>query len=285
MEWHFSRHAFCTLASSFIRNYSESKFSFSPARGHKNGPTTRRLRGKFLSSSIQFACKKESAAALTVARTQDGCKSDAWWETFIMTASEWFCYWREINSGPRKLIPRKSVPTLSQPYDHIYSVLRWTGRMPCSFFFIWDTLVTNLSVLSKSTLIQTGVFPWYRSGWKKKGKKERKCLPRTRHHLHLLFEGKPDFGTCCFPSLELWANGHIFTHFSHHDAPHSTISQLMSHPPARPALMVITPGRFDVHRFILTKNPTSSQIQEHTEVTLMVTGDIRGCCHASVFLQ
>lgn len=205
-----------------------------------------------------------------------------------MTASEWFYYWREINSGPWKLIPRKSVPALSQPYDHIYPVLWRTGRMLCSFFFIQDTLVTHLSALSKSTLTQTRVFPGHRSGWKKKkkkGKKERKCLPRTRHHLHLLFEGKPDFGTCCFPSLELCANGHVFTRSSHHYAPHSTISQLMSHPPARPALMVITPGRFDVHRFILTKKPTSSQIQEHTEVTLMVTGDIRGCCHASVFLQ
>lgn len=173
MEWHFSRHAFCTLASSFIRNYSESKFSFSPARGHKNGPTTRRLRGTFLSSSIQFAYEKESAAALAVARTQGRCKSDAWWETFIMTASEWFYYWREINSGPRKLIPRKSVPTLSQPYDHIYPVLWRTGRMPCSFFFIWDTLVTHLSALSKSTLIRTRVFPWHRGGWgKKKGRKK-----------------------------------------------------------------------------------------------------------------
>lgn len=175
MEWHFSRHAFCTLASSFIRNYSESKFSFSPARGHKNGPTTRRLRGTFLSSSIQFAYEKESAAALAVARTQGRCKSDAWWETFIRTASEWFYYWREINSGPRKLIPRKSVPTLSQPYDHIYPVLWRTGRMPCSFFFIWDTLVTHLSALSKSTLIRTRVFPWHRGGWGKK-KEERKKM-------------------------------------------------------------------------------------------------------------
>ncbi len=50
----------------------------------------------------------------------------------------------------------------------------------------------------------------------------------------------------------------------------------MSHPPARPALMVITPGRFDLHRFIPTKKKqlTSSQIQEHTKVPLMVTGDI-----------
>lgn len=75
----------------------------------------------------------------------------------------------------------------------------------------------------------------------------------TKRHLHLLFEGKPDFGTCCFPSLGLCVNGHIFTHFIHYYALHSTISQLMSHPPVRPVLMVITPGRFDVHLFLLPK--------------------------------
>lgn len=58
-EWHFSCHAFCTLALSFIRNYSESKFSFSSARGPRNGPATRRQRGKFLSCSVQFEYKKE----------------------------------------------------------------------------------------------------------------------------------------------------------------------------------------------------------------------------------
>ncbi len=52
-----------------------------------------------------------------------------------MTASERFYYWKERNSGPRKLIPRKSVPTLSQAYDHIYPVVWRTGREPCSLFF------------------------------------------------------------------------------------------------------------------------------------------------------
>lgn len=58
---------------------------------------------------------------------------------------------------------------------------------------------------------------------------------------------------------------------------HSITSQLMSHPPARLVLMVITPGGFDVHRFVLPpkKKKKSSQNQEHTEITLMVTGDIR----------
>lgn len=94
----------------------------------------------------------------------------------------------------------------------------------------------------------------------KKKEEKRKCPPRTRHNLHLLFDGKPDFGTRCFPSLELCANGNIFTHFSHYDPSHTTISQLMSRPPARPVLMVITPGRFDVHRFITKEKPTSCRI-------------------------
>lgn len=99
MEWHFSRHAFCTLASKFIRNYSESKFSvFLPARRHKNGPTTRCHRGKFLSRSSQFEYQKEPTAVLTVAPMHDGCESNAWCESFIMTVGEWFYYWRERNS-------------------------------------------------------------------------------------------------------------------------------------------------------------------------------------------
>lgn len=47
----------------------------SPARGHENGPTTRCLRGKFLSRGVQFEYKKgKSAAVLTVARKS---KTDA----------------------------------------------------------------------------------------------------------------------------------------------------------------------------------------------------------------
>ena len=47
----------------------------SPARGHENGPTTRRLRGKFLSRGVQFEYKKgKSAAVLAVARKS---KTDA----------------------------------------------------------------------------------------------------------------------------------------------------------------------------------------------------------------
>lgn len=101
----------------------------------------------------------------------------------------------------------------------------------------------------------------------KGGGEERKRLSRSRHHLYLLFEKKPDFGTCCFPSLELCVNGHVFTLFSHYYALHSTISQLMSHPPLRLVLMVITPGRFwrasiHLHKKQKQKKPMNSQILE-----------------------
>lgn len=70
---------------------------------------------------------------------------------------------------------------------------------------------------------------------------------------------------------------------------HSMISQLWSHPQARLVLMVITPGGVGVGGLMyidsFSQKPTSSQIQEHTEITLMVTGDIRRSCHACVFLQ
>lgn len=112
-------------------------------------------------------------------------------------------------------------------------------------------------------------------------KKKKKRLPRTRH-LHLALGGKPDFGTSCFSSFELWVNGHIFTHSNQH----GKISQLMSHPPARPVLMVITPGSLDGHRFILTKkNKTKKPYEQANSGSLMVTGDICRCCHASELLQ
>lgn len=50
-------------------------------------------------------------------------------------------------------------------------------------------------------------------------------------NLYLFFEGKPDFGTCRFPLLELCVNGHIFTHAVCY-VPHSAIWQLVSHPPS-----------------------------------------------------
>lgn len=105
VPWSDAFHAMlsCTLASSFIGELFriQIQFFFSPARGHENGAATRRrLRGKFLSCSIRFARGKESAAVLAVARTRGGFRGNAWWETFIMTASEWFYYWRGINSVP-----------------------------------------------------------------------------------------------------------------------------------------------------------------------------------------
>lgn len=47
--------------------------------------------------------------------------------------------------------------------------------------------------------------------------------------------------------------------------------------------MVITLGRFDVHRFILTYPPPHKKTayEQSNSGALMVTGDICGCCHAS----
>lgn len=57
---------------------------FLPARGPENGPATIVKEAIFLSCAIQFESKKELGVVLAVALMQDGCSSDAWWETFIM---------------------------------------------------------------------------------------------------------------------------------------------------------------------------------------------------------
>lgn len=93
---------------------------------------------------------------------------------------------KERNSGPRKLIPRKSVPTLSQPYDHIYPVVWRTGRESLVHsFFLRDTPVTHLSAISKSTLIQTRAFPLTP---RRMGREKENVYQGA--DLHLLFERK-----------------------------------------------------------------------------------------------
>lgn len=172
-------------------------------------------------------------------------------------------------TGEKEIVTAKVNPQKISPYikSTVWSYLPCCVAN-CERALFTQTLVTHLSPLSKSTLIQTRASSWHH---------------RTRH-LHLALEGKPDFGTSCFSSSDLWVNGHIFTHSSQH----GKISQLMSHPPARPVLMVITPGSLDAHRFILTKkNKTKKKkpYEQSNSGSLMVTGDICGCCHASELLQ
>lgn len=87
---------------------------------------------------------------------KDRCRSNAWWETFIMTASEWVLL-LEVN-------PQKISPYIKSTIRSYLSccLARWK-RAPVRSFSYEIPWSPHLSALSKSTLIQTGVFPWRRA--------------------------------------------------------------------------------------------------------------------------
>lgn len=139
----------------------------------------------------------------------------------------------EVN--PQKVSPNIKSNTWSYPQN---SLVNWK-RALFIFFYIWP---------SKATLIQTRVLLWHHIRWETKKISTKNQTPFTCSLKKAWLWHQLFFFTL---ALRKWTNFHTFQTLY---AMHSMISQLMSHPPARLLLMVITPGGFDVHRFILTKN-------------------------------
>lgn len=151
------------------------------------------------------------------------------------------CQWMVLlpveNKQSLKLIPRKSVPPLRRPCDPTVST--WSE--------VQSFHMTLQSPTCQPYLLQTRVFPRHLTA-------ERKSTKDTDGIFTCSSKEMPDLAPVVplppFAStLRKWTHFHTFQPLR---SAHSTISHAMSNPRARPALMVITPGSFDVHRFILT---------------------------------
>lgn len=157
------------------------------------------------------------------------------WDTSLLS-------WRSVSGFYYWEKKREQWPQKVTPGPYIKSAVFQGKRKSTvhSFFFIPETL-TYCQVRSKPTLIQTRVFPW--------------------HHLHPVFEGKPlGFFSPFTWTFCKWTHFHTFQ-----PTPYSKISQPVSHPPARPTLMVTTPvwrASTHSHKKNLPRT-TRSQILQH----------------------
>lgn len=190
-----------TLASANIRNYSEIQ-TLLPRRLPEGTQTLWPARQIFLFCCIVIQFEHMNSFFLqwpAVAAMHNRCRSNAWWETFTTTAGEWGLLPVRNEKWPLNLIPRKSVPTLSRRSYLSCSLADWKRDL-FTLFHTRHAGHTHLSALSTNPQSP-----------------KHEYSPDTpvdgeAHPFTFSFEGKPDFGTCCFPLLELCVNGHIFTH-------------------------------------------------------------------------